>query len=109
MATQSVDDVLCKHSVLRHKCSICTPQLKVNEAPSVKALEIQVLLKNGAVVTVPVQATDFNFALYVSLVKGGGGVQTETLHIPWDNILLLGLGELRIHQAEAAPKKNQVN
>jgi hypothetical protein len=113
-------ETVCKHGVLKTiACSRCAAEKAkaLKESPPAAASEMtytRIVLKNGqGFVDVPHQKSSFVLAPYVNLVKGCGGVMTERVHIPWENILAIFVFENEAQLDEmplAGPtRKNDVN
>jgi hypothetical protein len=84
---------LCKHGVLKTmRCSQCEVEARPAPEPKVgpdqsEVCFVRIVLKYGMGTVDVRMLKPFNLPAYVAMVKGGGGVVTEDLHVPWDNIL----------------------
>jgi hypothetical protein len=82
---------LCEHGVLLSKrCPQCAIREKRNQ-PELKPEQqvgcwVRVILKDGMGHIDIAQPPGFQFLHWVAIVKGGGGVLTNEVHVPWENI-----------------------
>lgn len=84
---------MAKHSVCRHGvlidmyCEECEAEAKAKAKAAQAGCYVRIVLKGGQGQIDIAQPEGFNLQVWCAIVKGDGAVKTDTLNLPYENIL----------------------
>lgn len=104
---------VCEHGVLKTiRCSQCEAKAQTDAETARRShmaqQRLQIVLKNGqGVVELPIpDPANFNLVAFCKMVRADDGVWTDNVHVPWSNILLIGMGNVQIQKPNTKQTMN---